>query len=42
MSVSETAVFSGGGSFESTPLVWEGRVYIGSRDGYLYCLGVPE
>ncbi|MDF1542273.1 MAG: PQQ-binding-like beta-propeller repeat protein [Anaerosomatales bacterium] len=42
VSVSETAVFSGGGSFESTPLVWEGRVYIGSRDGYLYCLGAPE
>ncbi len=27
------------GSVESTPLVWKGRVYIGSRDGYLYCLG---
>lgn len=27
------------GSFESTPIIWDGRVYIGSRDGNLYCLG---
>lgn len=40
--VEERASFSGGGSFESTPIVWNGRVYIGSRDGYLYCLGVVE
>ncbi len=40
VTVNEVASFAGGGSFESTPLVWEGRVYIGSRDGYLYCLGV--
>jgi outer membrane protein assembly factor BamB len=39
VNVEETATFSGGGSFESTPIVWEGRVYIGSRDGFLYCLG---
>ncbi|MDZ4180310.1 MAG: PQQ-binding-like beta-propeller repeat protein [Coriobacteriia bacterium] len=39
VTVEETASFSGGGSFESTPIVWEGRVYIGSRDGFLYCLG---
>ncbi len=25
--------------FESTPVVWDRRVYVGSRDGYLYCLG---
>jgi outer membrane protein assembly factor BamB len=26
-------------SFESTPIVFNKRIYIGSRDGYLYCLG---
>ncbi len=26
-------------SFESTPIVYGRRIYIGSRDGYLYCLG---
>lgn len=25
--------------FESTPVVWNRRVYVGSRDGYLYCFG---
>ncbi|MBN1150069.1 hypothetical protein JXA84_02480 [candidate division WOR-3 bacterium] len=25
--------------FESTPFVWDRRIYIGSRDGYLYCFG---
>jgi outer membrane protein assembly factor BamB len=41
VSISETATFSGGGSFESTPIMWQGRVYIGSRNGSLYCLGDP-
>lgn len=27
------------GAFESTPVVWNGRMYIGSRDGNFYCLG---
>ena len=36
--VTELDTFSAGG-FESTPMVWNGRVYIGSRNGYLYCLG---
>ena len=27
------------GSFESTPVVQDRRIYVGSRDGYLYCLG---
>lgn len=27
------------GGVESTPFVYDGRIYIGSRDGYLYCLG---
>lgn len=31
--------FSGGAAFESTPLVYGRRVYIGNRDGYLYALG---
>ncbi len=31
-----------GGCIESTPAVWEGRIYVGSRDGYLYALsGTP-
>ncbi|MEM2954895.1 MAG: PQQ-binding-like beta-propeller repeat protein, partial [Candidatus Nanoarchaeia archaeon] len=30
------------GAFESTPLVFEGKIYIGSRDGYFYCLGEKE
>lgn len=31
--------FAAGAAFESTPLVYKGRVYIGNRDGNLYCLG---
>ncbi len=31
--------FKKGTSFEATPVVYRGRIYIGSRDGYLYCLG---
>jgi outer membrane protein assembly factor BamB len=31
--------FKGGAAFESTPLVWNGHVFVGCRDGYLYCLG---
>jgi len=26
-------------AFESTPLVWQNRIYIGCKDGYFYCLG---
>lgn len=37
--IRETDTFEAGAAFESTPLVWGGRVYLGSRDGYLYCLG---
>ena len=35
----ERATFTGGSAFESTPVLWDGRVYIGCRDGYFYCLG---
>ena len=28
-----------GGCIEATPAVWKGRIYIGSRNGYLYVLG---
>jgi outer membrane protein assembly factor BamB len=38
VAVTEVDTFSTGG-IESTPVVWDGRIYIGSRDGYLYCLG---
>lgn len=37
--VTERSTFTAGGPFESTPIVWGERVYIGCRDGYLYCLG---
>jgi outer membrane protein assembly factor BamB len=37
--VREIATFTAEGPFESTPIVWKGRVYVGCRDGYLYCLG---
>jgi len=31
-------VVVGGGCIESTPAVWEGRVFVGSRDGFFYAL----
>jgi outer membrane protein assembly factor BamB len=37
--VHETASLDLGASIESTPIVWDGRVYLGCRDGYFYCLG---
>jgi outer membrane protein assembly factor BamB len=37
--VRRTEEFATGGPVESTPLVRDGRVYIGCRDGLLYCLG---
>lgn len=39
--VAEIDTFTADGPFESTPLVWDGRVYVGCRDGFLYCLGTP-
>ncbi len=30
------------GGFESTPIAWDGKIYIGSRNGYLYCFGEKE
>ncbi len=27
------------GSFEATPFVWNGKIYLAGRDGYLYCFG---
>lgn len=38
VAIKEVATFKTG-AIESTPVVWRGRIYIGSRDGYLYCLG---
>ncbi len=29
----------GEGCIESTPAVWQGRIYVGSRDGYFYAFG---
>ena len=28
-----------GPMFDATPVVWDERVYAGSKDGFLYCLG---
>lgn len=28
-----------GGCFEATPIAYDKRIYIGGKDGYLYCLG---
>ena len=28
-----------GSALESTPAVWKGKIYLGSRDGYFYCFG---
>ena len=30
------------GTFESTPIVWDKKIYIASRDGYLYCFGLKN
>lgn len=38
--VTQVASFPAG-SFESTPIVWQGRIYVGSRDGSFYGLGDP-
>jgi hypothetical protein len=27
------------GCIESTPIVWQNRIFIGSRNGYFYCIG---
>ncbi|MCB0957706.1 MAG: PQQ-binding-like beta-propeller repeat protein [Ilumatobacter sp.] len=29
------------GNIESTPVVWNGRIYVGTRGGYFYCIGLP-
>jgi outer membrane protein assembly factor BamB len=39
VSLRQLASFATKGSVESAPLVWKNRVFVGSRDGYLYCLG---
>jgi len=39
VSITETDQFLAGGGFESTPTLWDGRVYVGCRDGWFYCLG---
>ena len=38
LSVTLLAHFAPGGSFEATPIVWDGTVYISGRDGWLYAL----
>jgi outer membrane protein assembly factor BamB len=39
VTIKQTATFAKGGSYESTPVLWNGRIYIGARNGYFYCLG---
>ena len=31
----------GDGCLESTPAMWDGRIYVGSRDGFFYAVGEP-
>ncbi len=30
-----------GSNIESTPAVWNGRIYVGTREGYVYSIGLP-
>ena len=39
VTLEERDQFYAEGAFESTPTMWDGRVYIGCRDGWFYCLG---
>ena len=39
VTLKERAQFFAGGGFESTPALWDGRIYVGCRDGWFYCLG---
>ncbi|MGE5229907.1 MAG: PQQ-binding-like beta-propeller repeat protein [Deltaproteobacteria bacterium] len=39
VTLEERDQFYAEGAFESTPTLWDGRVYIGCRDGWFYCLG---
>ena len=39
VSLKERDQFYADGAFESTPTLWNGRVYVGCRDGWFYCLG---
>jgi outer membrane protein assembly factor BamB len=39
VSLEERDQFFTSAAFESTPTLWNGRVYVGCRDGFLYCLG---
>ncbi|MDO8391661.1 MAG: PQQ-binding-like beta-propeller repeat protein [Actinomycetota bacterium] len=29
------------GNIESTPVIWKGRIYVGTRGGYFVCIGTP-
>lgn len=31
-----------GSNIESTPAVWQGRIYVGTREGYVFCVGLPS
>ena len=39
VTLEERDQFYAEGAFESTPTMWNGRIYIGCRDGWFYCLG---
>lgn len=42
MDIEEISSISLGGSIEATPVIYNGRIYIGCRDGFLYCLSSPQ
>ncbi len=39
MQITQSAYIYLPGSIEGTPVVYDGFIYVGCRDGYLYCLG---
>ncbi|OGS20326.1 MAG: hypothetical protein A2252_07835 [Elusimicrobia bacterium RIFOXYA2_FULL_39_19] len=39
INIRESGRIALGGCIESTPIVWNKRIYIGDRSGYFYCIG---
>ena len=37
--VLEWEIKVGEGTIEATPAVWNGRIYVGTRDGFMYAIG---
>ncbi|MEZ5126373.1 MAG: PQQ-binding-like beta-propeller repeat protein [Thermoleophilia bacterium] len=39
VTIKERDQYVAGDGIESTPIIWNGCIYVGSRDGWFYCLG---